>query len=587
MSDSESAPLLSGGGARSAVSNTLEAISEFTARPSTRRIALVSLLLFIGLFPFSFYPSPKSSDGTPSPSPLPPPGKFEWKQCGPNGLVCSKFVAPLDHLNSSDTRTIALSVIKLPATTKPSLGPLFLNPGGPGGSGLSIVRGRGKFIQDIVRGRYDIVSWDPRGVGESEPIKCFPSAFEQTKFNAFGGASGNPPTNGVNPMKNYAANLELLAKMCEKYSGDLLKYMSTASVARDLDALREAFGQEVTNYWGFSYGTVLGSTYVNMFPDRVGRVILDGVVDPIDYAGDVIDSYVGALLHTDDVIEGFGYECEKAGPSRCPLAKRTELQPGYVVRQIKQTVETLRKDPIVFVDEESGSGVFSGDDLSAILFTATYAPSNWPILSSALGDLIHDSNVTRLATLVKGNVGETCPVNIISREAIFGVTCTDANNKPEHATLEGFLKDAEEFSSVSWVGGYALLVENYICSVWPVRAAERYAGPWNKTLKNKILLLGNTLDPVTPLESAQLLEDIMEGNAVLLTQVGYGHCTLAQKSKCTNEAVFEYLVNGLLPETGRACEVDGSPFPEITTASVRGEFQLPDYGFPVIRNRIF
>ncbi|KAI8814947.1 TAP-like protein-domain-containing protein [Cladochytrium replicatum] len=561
MSNGESTtPLVSGRRAEPAVNMALRKINNFTSHPPTRRIALVSLLLLVGLLPFTFPPTSESPS-----SPLPSTGKLQWKQCGPDGLVCSKFVVPLDHLNASNTRTIALWVIKLPATTRTSLGPLFINPGGPGASGVNDVRDRGKLIQGIVRGRYDIVSWDPRGVGESEPIKCFGTAFEQKMFNAYGGASGSPPTKGVDPMKNYAAYSELLAKMCEKYSGDLLKYISTASVARDLDALREAFGQEVTNYWGFSYGTVLGATYVNMFPERVGRVILDGVVDPIDFTGDIIESYVGSMLHTDDVIEGFGYECEKAGPSRCPLANYTDRQPGYVLRQIKDTVEALKWDPIVYVDKEAGYGVMSGDDLASILFSASDDPSVWPELASALADLMYDSNVTSLAKRWKRKDEESCPAKIVSREARYGVTCTDANSKPEHLTLEGFLKDVEEASSVSWIAGYSWLIENYICSVWPVRAAERYAGPWNKTLNNKIMLIGNTLDPEAPLESAQLLEDIMEGNAVLLTQVGYGHCSYAQKSKCTDEAVYEYLVNGQLPELRKRCEVDGSVFPEIAS----------------------
>ncbi|KAI8812439.1 TAP-like protein-domain-containing protein [Cladochytrium replicatum] len=577
----ESSPLLSTDGASAAVHSAFQTVKDFSSRPDVRRFALVAALLLIGLSPFTFYKT-----ASPPPQKLPFPGKFDWKPCGPDGLVCSKFVVPLDHLNSSDSRYIPLAVIRIPATTKPSLGPLFLNPGGPGGSGLAIVRKRGKFIQEIVGGRYDIVSWDPRGVGESEPIKCFANAYQQQLYNEFGGASGRPVPKDADPLRQFTAYAELLGKQCQKYTGDYLKYMSTASVARDLDAMREAFGQELTNYWGFSYGTFLGATYVNMFGDRVGRVILDGVTDPTTYSGDKIDWTYSSLVHADEVVDGLGLECEKAGPLRCPLAKptSTDFKPGYVSRALKSTFEKLRADPIVYSDED-GSAVITGDDFAQVLFQMTYAPSTWPALVPALADIVHDGNASRLAAV--GSVaGDSCPVKLDTPEAHYGIMCTDTENRPEHSTREGFLKGVEESSSASWLAGFGWAISGYHCVIWPVKAVERFAGPWNNPTRNKVLLIANTLDPVTPIESAQKLEELMEGNGVLFTQIGYGHCSLAQPSKCTNEVIYNYLVNGVVPEPGTKCDVDGSPFPEVSAAFAKKAEKVdltPDFGFPFRR----
>ncbi|KAI8814942.1 TAP-like protein-domain-containing protein [Cladochytrium replicatum] len=577
MSGSESTPLLAANGAKAAVESALGNVKDFTRRPDVRRIALISVLLFIGLSPFSFYPTAAPKEV----SPLPPPGKFQWKQCGPDGLVCSKFVVPLDYLNETDNRYIPLAVIKLPATVKPSLGPLFMNPGGPGGSGIGLVRSAGKVFQNFVGGRYDIVSWDPRGIGQSEPMKCFPNAYEQGKFNAFGGSSGSPPSKGADPLTNYAAYVQLLAKQCVKYTGDLLKYMSTASVARDLDALREAFGQDVTNYWGLSYGTFLGAVYSNMFPDRVGRFIVDGVVDPTVFSGDVLDLASGSLVHLDEVIDGFGYECEKAGPLRCALAKNNGT-PGHVTKLLRETTEKISNEPMVVV-EESETGVLTGDDIRAILFALSYRPSSWPVIVPAFVDLLYDNNPKKLIQIFSsGSIGESCPVDLITAEAVNGVLCTDGKNRPEHSTATGYLKDLDNVSDVSWIAGYLFPIAFLPCTVWPVRAVERYAGPWNRKTKNKVLVIGNTLDPVTPLESAQHLVELMEGSGVLLTQIGYGHCSIAQTSQCTRDIIFDYLVNGLVPESGTKCDVDGSPFSEISAATRKEESIIPDYGFPIM-----
>ncbi|KAI8812438.1 TAP-like protein-domain-containing protein [Cladochytrium replicatum] len=578
---SESTPLLSGDGAPSAVHSVLENVKEFTSRPVVRRVALVSALLLIGLLPFTFYKT-----AHPPAEKLPAPGKFDWRPCGPNGLTCSKFVVPMDHLNTSDTRYISLAVIKLPATTKPSLGPLFVNPGGPGGSGVALTRRAGKLIQDIAGGRYDIVGWDPRGVGESEPIKCFENGFKQQLFNEYGGYSGRPIPNDADPLRQFTAYAELLGKQCEKYTGDYLKYVSTASVARDIDALREAFGQELTNYWGFSYGTFLGATYVNMFPDRVGRVVLDGVTDPITFAGDKIDWTYSSLLHMDEVVDGLGAECEKAGPLRCPLAKpiSSDPEPGFVSRALKSTFEKLRADPIV-VSDDAGSGVVTGDDFAAVLMQMTYAPSVWPLLAPALAEVVHDGKAASLMAILP-SAGDSCPVQVETQEAVYGIICTDTENRVEHSTPKEYVKAAEKASSVSWVGGFGWGMAFLHCVTWPAKAAERFAGPWNHQTRNKVLLIGNTLDPVTPIESAQKLEKLMEGNGVLLTQIGYGHCSTAQPSKCSKSAIYEYLVNGVIPESGTKCDVDGSPFPEVSAVSAKKGEKIditPEFGFPFRR----
>ncbi|KAJ3408764.1 hypothetical protein HDV05_004758 [Chytridiales sp. JEL 0842] len=515
----------------------------------------------------------------PNPQPSEPTGPFNWKPCPNKGpeFQCGNILVPLDHLKKTGTNaTISIAVARYIPTTnlnskdqKPLLGTMFINPGGPGGSGVSMLLNTGPTIAKIVGNRFQILGFDPRGIARSNSVICSdsPAAHARTDLLDFAlqlpGMTGSPVT-----LNGYAAFQEARAKACGIYSGDLLKYISTAYTARDIDYMREALGEETLNYWGFSYGTYLGITLVNMFPDRVGRVVIDGVTDPTTFSGRFVDWAPTSLVDLEATLDAFGKECEAAGPKRCALALDDTTtpprpdRPRPIAAQIRNILKYLSERPLAVADAKVPT-VIGGYEAGSLLFQALYSPNQWPNIAQAFADLIYRENATTIANMITtGDDSSFCPLKDDSGSFGFpAVKCNDGQD--DHTVpLETWLTTAETVETISPLAGRGWTFMGLRCKYWPSRPVERYAGPWNKTLRNKILLIGNTYDPVTPLASAQLAEKLMGGNGVLLTHDSYGHCSLAMPGKCTNNAIHQYFVYGSLPEKGTVCKTDTEAFPD-------------------------
>jgi pimeloyl-ACP methyl ester carboxylesterase len=487
---------------------------------------------------------------------------------------CGKILVPLDHLNKTGTDakiSIAVSRYRpnyLSRRNKQSLGTIFVNPGGPGGGGVSLVQGMGPTIAKMAGDKYDILGFDPRGISDSNSVICAESASAHSRIDLIDATLQVPglpgsPTN----LYGFAAWQEAKAKACGIHSGDFLKYVSTAYTARDMDVMREALGEETLKYFGFSYGTFLGITYVNMFPERVGRVIIDGVTDPTTFSGRYIDWSKTSLVDMENVVDAFGKECEKAGPKRCALALDETTnppppsRPKPIATQIRNLLKYLFERPIS-VPDAAVPMTIGGYEAGSLLFAATYSPKIWPLVAQAFADLQYKENATLLASLLQNGETEFCPLKDDSGSFGFpAVKCNDGEGD-NNVSLEEWQKAAEEVGVISDLAGRQWTFMGLACKYWPSRAVERYAGSWNKKLRNKVLLIGNTLDPVTPLASAQVAEKLMEGNGVLLTHEGYGHCSLAMPGKCTLNAIQQYFVHGILPEKGASCPTDTEAFPD-------------------------
>ncbi|KAG8774827.1 hypothetical protein FRC12_001794 [Ceratobasidium sp. 428] len=253
---------------------------------------------------------------------------------------CGRFDVPLDYQNLTAGKA-SLAVARYFATAQPKLGTLFLNPGGPGESGVDLILGPGaELISRYGNGQYDLVSWDPRGIGQTHPrADCFVSGTEEKAF-----WNGTIPGTGLEARGNFTDQTDLdafyaqepevdkllveLGQRCLQYSPDTFQYVGTAAAVRDMVALHDYFEgpDKPLDYWGFSYGTVIGIYFVNMFPDRVGRVIIDGVVDPVFWANrPPHEFWARSTESADEAADGFVKACAMAGPITVPLHLKTRL----------------------------------------------------------------------------------------------------------------------------------------------------------------------------------------------------------------------------------------------------------------------
>ncbi|KAJ3106211.1 hypothetical protein HDU97_006844 [Phlyctochytrium planicorne] len=540
------------------------------------------LISFIAIWPRSSINSSHELAGAVEPDGRKDSSPFQWKTCegaeSDGKYECGYLNVPLDHLNPHDNRTLAIKVIRYLATNKPKLGTILINPGGPGGSGFQFVSNRGGALSRIAGGQYDILGFDPRGIAGSASVVCFESASEHAAVDREA-SRGIPGDDETISLREFAAWKAVIAAGCEKYSGEHLRYISTAYTARDMDEIRKGLGEEVTNYWGFSYGTFLGITYANMFPDRIGRYIIDGVVDPNMYVSNVFDWIKSGLVHTDDAFEAFGRECEQAGPSRCPLAglttkpfsfwnRTTSKAPRKIKSEVSKLVwdfiESLKDEPLPAL-EAAVPVVLTKFLAQSILSGAVYAPMKWPTIAGAFAEAMTSGDASVLASMFYQGYGEIyCPIQDQSGSLGFSsVKCNDGEDETNRPLAEWpkAARDIEE--DVSFLIGPIWSYMALQCKYWPSRAVERYAGPWGKTMKNKILIAGNVLDPVTPLESARNVSKILgPDNSALLIQETAGHCTIAQPSVCTLSYIRGLFVNGTYPVDGTRCESEYVIYPD-------------------------
>src|SRR3954469_13841704 len=252
-------------------------------------------------------------------------------------LQCGKLSAPLDW-DRPNGEHIDLAVIRhLASRPQERIGSVFLNPGGPGASGVTVVGESWADFDQWGGGRFDVVGWDPRGTNASSPVNCFRSDAERDQF----WAGVSIPTTTAESQAYQRKTVEL-ARRCGEVGGDLLNHISTADTARDLDALRQAVGDRKLTYIGLSYGTMIGQTYANLFPDRVRAMMLDGLIDPVKYTASAESRTVNAVAFADEAFAQFRTLCQAAGPDGCALAR-----PGESVdKRVAQLFDAARLAPI-------------------------------------------------------------------------------------------------------------------------------------------------------------------------------------------------------------------------------------------------
>ncbi len=499
--------------------------------------------------------------------------KADWKPCfQETGLPfeCATVNVPLVHSEEDSFRVfsnrqhsltpmVSIAMTRLSATDpQRRIGSLFLNPGGPGGSGIDFLLAVGPALYtDEVRARFDLVGFDPRGIARSDALTCFRSLEEIERIL-------QQPPFPITPeevAERKAVDL-FFARVCDKRASDIIDYMTTADVARDLDLLRQAVDDKELNYAGFSYGSYLGVTYANLFPAKVGALVVDGVLDPIAWAtgrnGDGFTTPFSTRLRSDAgakaTLDEFFRLCDSG--KGCAFA-------GDSAARFAALAESLRAEPIIAVFPDGTTiEITYADFIGSFTLVAMYDSRGWPDFAQVLADieaLAPPADIgARLYEFLRAMGFEDEERTLEQTiEGSPGVFCSDTDNPPTYSawSLAAELSEAEfGFFGPAWTW------ISSICWKWPGSMESRYTGPFNERTANPVLVTNTLYDPATRYEGAETVADLLP-NSRLLTVEGWGHTTLFL-SQCATEVVSDYLVNGRLPAQGTVCQQDFVPFKE-------------------------
>ncbi|KAG5970245.1 hypothetical protein E4U58_000573 [Claviceps cyperi] len=508
--------------------------------------------------------------------------------------LCGYLDVPLDYTNTSDTRIARLAVTKYqvsglaghdrrdPWQVKGRHGTksertIVIEPGGPGGSGTSMAWGVSEEVsRRFSDGKYDVLGWDPRGVNASQPaIACFPHDVDRDHWSARVSQYRESSSSPRAQLEFADAMSESIFAACKEIHGDLPRFVSTTFVARDLEEIRKALGEDELTGYLVSYGTGIGQTYSSMFPNRVGRMILDGT----EYVRDqrMLGGFGWTALDnaTDAWHDGFLGECVAAGADHCALAKpykkgNKAMQLADLDNRMENLVKSLIKRPVIGYTESNGPTVITYSALVSMLYSAMYVAKSWPTVAKMLAEL-EAGNSTLAAQILERRAWQydpTDPAPITRRpstdELANLVICADQYDavQPEDG-IAWYDSLWANMTKKSWIAGNSRFLDILPCrhfsKYWP-QPAEVYRGDLNMTLSNPLLLIAETYDPATPLRNGRRLLHEMGRNARLIAHHGYGHSS-RDTSSCTNAIAKAYILHGELPdEPETACYADEKPY---------------------------
>lgn len=507
----------------------------------SRRISTAILVVALGMVGCGWTPTPSASPSpsaapagsiTPSAAPTATPaataspaatlttGPLTWLSAG--GNESASVTVPLDYANPS-AGTIRLAVVRH-RLDDPSqrIGTLFLNPGGPGGSGVEMLSGADGLLPPEIASRFDLVSWDPRGVGFSRGVTC-PDTATISKVQAL-----DPTPTTPDGIAQYRTVFDQVVAECQSASGDLLPYLSEANTARDMDAIRAAMGESSISYWGWSYGTYLGYLYATMFPTRLRAAILDGPVDPtLDLQGRDDGQARGFQAALDHVL------------ALCAAAKDCPFRNGgNPAKAYAELMARLDRQPIAAGSEQLGPGEATtgilaylyGDDAQGLMQAMADT-------QRGDGSALMDMADRYYAQVQLGSYLAT--------------SCLDVAHLPSPAAIETAYAKARVVAPE--FAGQVVLTDAYGCLDWPVPASPVKVGAPPQGLP-PVLILASSHDPATPPFMAQPLADAL-GTGVVLTRDGLGHTTggAMLANPCLRDAAAAYLTQLTTPQPGTVC----------------------------------
>ncbi|CAN5200825.1 alpha/beta hydrolase [soil metagenome] len=461
---------------------------------------------------------------------------LSWHSCG-EGMQCTTVKAPIDWDAPTDG-SIDLAVIRHRASGT-SLGSLLVNPGGPGGSGVDFVSyGATSAVSSTIADNYDVVGWDPRGVGQSTPVTCYtdPQQTDKVLYGTF-----DQPYDTEGWITELTADEKAFAAACQKNTGELLAHVDSASTAKDMDLIRAVLGDEKLNYLGYSYGTFLGTMYAELFPQNVGKMVLDGALDPQVSA---LDELKVQMAGFDGAFRAYMAYC--LTKSDCPFSGTVD----QALLQARSVLDTVDAQGLVNSDGRTLDSATLGTAIGENLYSQNF----W------------DDETSMFVALSKGDPSEVFTnadyynsrnsdgsYSSNSFEVYTAVNCLDGDFVDDpRSTLDG----VAEIDAAAPILGKYFAYDDYAvldtaCTNWPVPKAT-LPMTYDAAGAPPILVVGTTNDPATPLVWAQSLAKQLS-SGVLITHTGEGHTAYNQGNACVDGTVDGYFVKGTVPASDPMC----------------------------------
>lgn len=450
-----------------------------------------------------------------------------WQECG-ESLECGRYTVPLDYANPAGA-VLRIAVTKHAASGK-KIGSLLVNPGGPGESGQTLAQAAGSFFPANVLRHFDIIGFDPRGVGESQPIDCV----DDNQLLKFAEASYPRTSAGEAASKRDA---EEFVAGCVSHSGKELAYINTENTARDMDIIRAVQGDPKLYYLGFSYGTELGAEYAQLFPKNVGRMVLDGAVAATKTN---FEQTRDQLVGFEKALDTYLVDCLQKEAS-CPFSGTLEQARDKVATLFTQALE----HPIQTSDPQRPL------TQSALLYgviTPLYS-SNYTSLTKAFRDVIEREDGSAFQVLFDAYLGrKDGKFSDNAMEANIVINCGDY---PVEGNAEKWAQQESELVKAAPIFGPVFGYDELTCSLWPVKPTKR-VGPFVASGSAPIVVVGTSGDPATPYSWAQDLANTLE-NSRLITWQGTGHTAYGRSTPCVSDPINAYLLSGSVPKNNLVC----------------------------------
>lgn len=456
--------------------------------------------------------------------------EISWEECE-GRFACTTVKVPLDYTEPG-RESIDLAVIRLDASGD-AQGSLLVNPGGPGGSGYNLVRDSAESIlSNRLRQSYDVIGFDPRGVNRSSAVECLTDE-EREEARA---ETLPPDITDEEALRILEADAAEFADLCAKRTGELLGFIDTGSAAKDMDILRAIVGDERLNYLGFSYGTQLGAAYAELFPEKVGRFVLDGAVDPSLTSAEITAGQVAAF---DEALRSYVADCQSQ--SECPLPG--DVDEGVAV--IDSLFESVEESPMTAAD---GRPVTIGTFFQGFVLPL-YDSASWPALTAAIDKALQGDPTEFLRFADIGAERDPNGDYLTNASAAFtAVTCLDYPMPTDPAVLA---EEAEALEASSPVFGEYLSYGALACKEWAYKPVHE-PSPVSAPGAPPMLVIGTTGDPATPYEWSLSLADQLE-SAVHVTWEGQGHTAYGRSNECIETLVDDFLIEGTVPDDGVRC----------------------------------